>query len=413
MLLSKGTKNFIWGVFAGLFFTGAAIFSLLSWAVDGGILKCANLVRFFAAQHFINEYYVNEADSSKLINGAIDGMVKSLDDQHSRYLDSKQYNDLKQHTEASFGGIGIVMGFKDSKVNVISVMEGTPGEAAGLRAGDEILAVDGVPVTKYHPDEVALHVRGEIGTKVVLTIARNGEDNKDYTIERASIHVKTAAGKMLEDNIGYIRISSFAEKTAEEFKDSLAKLESENMKSLIIDLRENPGGLVTSCVDISQTVVPKGLIVSVIHRDGSKEEYKSELAECKYPIIVLVNGNSASASEILAGALQDTKAAQIVGTKSYGKGSVQAVFPLGTGDAMKLTVAKYYTPSGRSIDGTGIEPDVKVEFNKDSTTDVQLEKALEILKNNPPAVPTKEQIDENAKDDEKATDTAKVKSEKM
>lgn len=412
-MLSKGTKNFIWGLIGGVFFSGAALFSLIGWFIDGDIAKYGNIVRLFVAQYFVNEYYVSDVDSGKLTNGAIDGMVKSLGDKHSRYLDANQYKELKDHTEGSFGGIGIVMGFKDSKVNVISVMEGTPGEVAGLKPGDEILAVDGVSVKEYHSDEVALHVRGEIGTKVVLTIAREGEETKDYTIERASIHVKTAAGKMLEDNIGYIRISSFAEKTADEFKNSLEQLKSENMNKLIIDLRENPGGLVTSCVEISQTVVPKGPIVSVIHRDGTKEEYKSDLDECKYPIIVLVNENSASASEILAGALQDTGAAQIMGTKTYGKGSVQAVFPLGTGDAMKLTVAKYYTPSGRSIDGTGIEPDIKAELPQGSLLDTQLEKAIEIMKSNPPSVPSKEQIEAKQKENQKSTETAKVKSEQL
>lgn len=373
-------KGCLLGFLCGALFTGAALIAGAVWFIKGDVPKIVNMARFFAAHYFVHSYFVNEIDEGKLVDGAIGGMVKSLADQHSVYLDEKKYRQLKDHTEASFGGIGIVMGFRDKKVSVISVMEGTPGEAAGLKAGDEIIAVDGTPVKEYHPDEVALHVRGEIGTKVVLTIARAGEENRDYEIERASIHVRTAAGEMLENGIGYIRISSFAEKTAEEFKENYKKLEEQGMKALIIDVRENPGGLVTSCVEISQMVVPKGRIVSIIHRDGTKEEYNSQLAEQKYPIAVLINGNSASASEILAGALQDTKAGVLVGTKSYGKGSVQAVFPLGSGDAIKLTVAKYYTPSGRCIDGTGIEPDYAVELGKKPTSDLQLKKALEVLK---------------------------------
>lgn len=373
-------KGCLLGFVCGIIFTGMALIGGTIWFIKGDLPKIVNMARFFAAHYFVQEYFVDDADEQKLINGAISGMVKSLADQHSLYLDEKKYRQLKDHTEASFGGIGIVMGFRDKKVSVISVMEGTPGEAAGLKAGDEILAVDGTPVSEYHPDEVAQHVRGKIGTKVVLTIARAGEEKRDYEIERASIHVRTAAGKMLENGIGYIRITSFAEKTAEEFKESYKKLEEEGMSALVIDVRENPGGLVSSCVDISQMVVPKGRIVSIIHRDGTKEEYNSKLAAQKYPLAVLINGNSASASEILAGALQDTKAAVLVGTKSYGKGSVQAVFPLGSGDAIKLTVAKYYTPSGRCIDGTGIEPDYTVELGEKPIADLQLNKAVEILK---------------------------------
>ena len=180
--------------------------------------------------------------------------------------------------------------------------------------------------------------------------------------------------------MGYIRIASFSENTGKEFKAAYDSLEEQGMKGLIIDLRENPGGLVTSCVEIANMVVPKGPIVSVVERDGSKEVHESNLEESKYPIIVLIDGNSASASEILAGALQDTGAATLVGTKSYGKGSVQVVVPMLHDDGLKLTIAKYYTPNGRCIDGTGIEPDVEVELPEGATTDVQLEKAKEVLK---------------------------------
>ncbi len=373
-------KGCLLGFAGGVFFTVAVIIGGIAWLINGDLPAIVNMARLLAAHYFVQSYFVNEIDDNKLTDGAIAGMVNALGDQHSRYLDKKMYQDLKNHTEASFGGIGIVMGFRDKKVTVMSVMEGTPGEAAGLKTGDEILAVDGTNVRDYQPDEVALHIRGEIGTKVVLTVAREGAEPTDYTIERANIHVKTAAGKLLDDKIGYIRISSFADKTAEEFAASYKELEEQGMKALVIDVRENPGGLVTSCVEIAEKVVPEGNIVSVLHRDGTKEEYLSKLKEQKYPIAVLINGNSASASEILSGALQDTGAAVLVGTKSYGKGSVQAVFPLGSGDAMKLTVAKYYTPSGRSIDGTGIEPDVKVELLEGTLADLQLEKAIELLR---------------------------------
>ena len=344
--------------------------------------KTKDILRFFGALRFIETQYVRDVDYTKLIDGAISGMVKTLDDPHSIYLDPKMYELMRSHTEGSFGGVGIVMGFKDNKITVISVMEGTPSEAAGIKTGDEIIAVDGVPTSEIEPEEVVLHIRGEIGSEVTLRVRRAGEEDKDYVVRRATIQVHTVAGQMLPDTdgIGYIRIASFSEHTADEFKDAYHALENEGVKGMIIDLRENPGGLVTSCVAIANMVVPKGPVVSVVQKDGRREEYESELSEEKYPLVVLIDGNSASASEILAGALQDTGAATIVGQTSYGKGSVQVILPLYDDDALKLTIAKYYTPSGRSIDGTGIEPDVRVEPQADSAQDVQLLKAIDVMK---------------------------------
>ena len=344
--------------------------------------KVKDVLRFFGALRFIETQYVRDVNYTNLIDGAISGMVKTLDDPHSIYLDPKMYELMRSHTEGSFGGVGIVMGFKDNKITVISVMEGTPSEAAGIKTGDEIIAVDGTPTNEIEPEEVVLHIRGEIDTDVTLKIRRAGEEDKDYVVRRATIQVHTVAGQMLPDTdgIGYIRIASFSEHTADEFKDAYHALENEGVKGMIIDLRENPGGLVTSCVAIANMVVPKGPVVSVVQKDGRREEYESELSEEKYPLVVLIDGNSASASEILAGALQDTGAATIVGQTSYGKGSVQVILPLYDDDALKLTIAKYYTPSGRSIDGTGIEPDVRVEPQADSAQDVQLLKAIDVMK---------------------------------
>ena len=344
--------------------------------------KTKDVLRFFGALRFIETQYVRDVNYTNLIDGAISGMVKTLDDPHSIYLDPKMYELMRSHTEGSFGGVGIVMGFKDNKITVISVMEGTPSEAAGIKTGDEIIAVDGTPTNEIEPEEVVLHIRGEIDTDVTLKIRRAGEEDKDYVVRRATIQVHTVAGQMLPDTdgIGYIRIASFSEHTADEFKDAYRALEKDGVKGMIIDLRENPGGLVTSCVAIANMVVPKGPVVSVVQKDGRREEYESELSEEKYPLVVLIDGNSASASEILAGALQDTGAATIVGQTSYGKGSVQVILPLYDDDALKLTIAKYYTPSGRSIDGTGIEPDVRVEPQADSAQDVQLLKAIDVMK---------------------------------
>ncbi|WP_294157372.1 S41 family peptidase [uncultured Selenomonas sp.] len=362
----------------GSFLTIAGICYALNVSPD----SVQNLVRFVGVRKLIESRYVGDVDDTQLMDGAISGMVQSLGDPHSLYMGPQMYEQLMDQTEGSFGGIGVYMGFKDDKVTIISVMDDTPGQAAGLAAGDEIVAIDGTPASSYEPEEVALHIRGEIGTNVTLTIHREGEEDKDYTIERATIQMKTVGGHMIDESagLGYIRISNFSENTGDEFKKQLTELEDKGLHGLIIDLRENPGGLVKSCTEVANLVVPKGPIVSIIDKSGKKEEYTSDLAENEYPIVVLIDGNSASAAEILAGALQDTGAATLVGTTSYGKGSVQVVVPMYHDDAVKLTIAKYYTPSGRSIDGTGIEPDVFIELPQGATSDVQMEKAEEVLK---------------------------------
>ena len=358
-----------------LFAAGAGLRSMGLYADD--------VLRFFGVMKFIQARYVNAPNTTALIDGAIDGMVASLDDPHSVYMPPSMFKELRQHTEGSFGGIGVTMGFKDNIVKIISVLEGTPGETAGLRAGDEILAVDGTPTSALQNEEVALRIRGEAGTQVVLRILRDGTE-QDYTITRDVIQVPSVRGVMVEGTtMGYIRIGSFAEHTGDEFTSEMNRLAGSGMTSLIIDLRSNPGGLITSCVAVAEQVVPAGTIVSVIDRDGGEEVYRSSLAARKYPIVVLIDENSASASEILAGALQDTGAGTIIGTTSYGKGSVQAVLPLFHEDGLKLTIAKYVTPNGRSIDGTGITPDIVIERSPSDTKDVQFEAAKQYLTEHP------------------------------
>ncbi|SEN47809.1 carboxyl-terminal processing protease [Megamonas sp. Calf98-2] len=340
----------------------------------------SNLMRFITAYRFIETKYVNDTDDVKLIDGAIDGMVKSLNDPHSNYLSPKMYKTLMEQTEGSFAGIGVVMGMdNEQKIHIVDIMENSPGQKAGLQEGDEILAVDGVPVTQMAFDEVAAHVRGQAGTDVVLTIMRDNT-NQDITITRDNIKLKTVGHKMLDNNIGYIQIVSFSEDTANEFNEAYNDLKNQGMKALVLDLRNNPGGLLTTCVEIAKKLVPKGEIVSIVDKQGNKETYSSSLEAPEYPLAVLINKNSASASEILSGAIQDTKAGTIIGNTSYGKGSVQTILPMFEDDAVKLTIAKYYTPSGRSIDGTGITPDIEINLDENATSDTQLDKALEILK---------------------------------
>lgn len=340
----------------------------------------SNLMRFITAYRFIETKYINDTDDVKLIDGAIDGMVKSLNDPHSNYLSPKMYKTLMEQTEGSFAGIGVVMGMdNEQKIHIVGIMENSPGQKAGLQEGDEILAVDGVPVTQMAFDEVATHVRGQAGTDVVLTIMRDNT-NQDITITRDNIKLKTVGHKMLDNNIGYIQIVSFSEDTANEFNEAYNDLKNQGMKALVLDLRNNPGGLLTTCVEIAKKLVPKGEIVSIVDKQGNKETYSSSLEAPEYPLVVLINKNSASASEILSGAIQDTKAGTIIGNTSYGKGSVQTILPMFEDDAVKLTIAKYYTPSGRSIDGTGITPDIEINLDENATSDTQLNKALEILK---------------------------------
>lgn len=354
---------------------------VLAWSLGLTPDKYERFARFLVMMRFVETQYVDEVSYDKLMNGAISGMIKSLGDPYSVYLDPEMYKKLIEQTGGTFGGIGVVMGFENG-VHIMSVLEGTPGEAAGLVVGDEILAVDGTPTSSMDSETTAMSIRGEAGTDVVLSIRHSDGREQEYTITRDVIHVKTAAGRMFDNSdIGYIRIASFGESTAKEFETDYNRLRDEGMKGMIIDMRANPGGYVKTCVDIANLIVPAGPVVSVVQRDGTREEHTSGLSEPTVPIVVLIDGNSASASEILAGALQDTGAATLVGTTSYGKGSVQVVLPMpDRTEAVKLTIARYYTPNGRSINGVGIEPDVFVEQPPEAHRDMQLEKALDVIK---------------------------------
>ena len=345
--------------------------------------------RFFVAMRFIEGNYVQEVERRKLIDGAISGMVDSLGDPHSIYLAPQLYSQLRAETNGSFGGIGVYMSFKNGGVQIMNVIPDGPGEHAGLLAGDEILAVDGQPVEELLPAEVALKIRGQVGTNVELLIHREGAEDTTYTLTREIIKDHTVAGAMIDARLGYIKISNFSKNTGDEFKATLAELERSGMKGFVLDMRKNPGGVITSCIEVAREIVPAGTIVSVIKRDGFKEVYTSDLAAAKFPIVVLLDKYSASAAELLAGALQDTKAALVVGETSYGKGSVQTLIPMAHNDGLKLSIARYYTPNGKCIDGVGIVPDVEIKMpaapirmynlELDPEHDPQLAKAEELL----------------------------------
>lgn len=369
---------------------GAILIVVLTFtATVGGFLymlkfdssEIAGAMKLFRAMQIIKSRYVEDVPGSTLMNGAIKGMVNSLGDPHSIYMDAKMYKEFMIETEGSFGGVGIVVGVKDKMLTVVSPIEGTPGDKAGIKSGDRILKIDGQDTKEMALDQAVSKIRGPEGSQVVLTISRENEAPKDYTLTRSNIQIKTVSGKMLPDNIGYIRISMFNENTANDFIRRYQELEKEGMKGTVLDLRDNPGGLLEESVKVAGKLVPKGPVVSVVTKDGRREVHNSNLEMVKYPLTVLVNGGSASASEIVAGAVQDTGSGTLVGTKTYGKGSVQTLLRLGN-DAVKLTIAKYLTPADRSINGIGIEPDIKVELtdSRQGGKDVQLDKAVEIIK---------------------------------
>lgn len=339
-----------------------------------------NTIKILGIYSLINKSYVNDVVSDKLVAGMIKGMVESLGDEHSIYLDKKMYQEMLMKTEGYFGGVGIVLGVKDKDLTVVAPIEDTPGFLAGIKPGDIIVAIDQINVKDLSLEEAVNKIRGEQGSTVVLSIKRSAEI-KDYILNRSNIEIKTVKGEILDNNVGYIRIAMFSEKTATELNKVYQELINKGATAFVLDLRSNPGGLLQASVAAANLFVPQGPVVSVVHKDGSKEVYSSNLTSINYPLAVLINGGSASAAEILAGAIKDTNAGTLIGTKSYGKGSVQGVIPIGNAEAIKLTIAKYYTPSNVSIDGVGIEQNIIVELPKDAKTDVQLAKALAVVKN--------------------------------
>ena len=327
---------------------------------DQMVPDATGALQLMRAVDVVRSRYIEEVPLEKLMNGAIRGMVSSLNDPYSIYMDAKMYKEFRMETEGSFSGVGIVISVKDKLLTVVSPIEGTPGEKAGIRSGDQILKIDGQDTKDLALDEAVGKIRGKEGTDVTLTL-RRGDKLRDVKLTRANIQIKTVSSRMLPEKIAVIRLSMFNEQTAGEFYKQYEAMETQGMKAMILDLRDNPGGLLDSSVRVSNKLVPKGPVVSVVTRNGEKEVHNSQLDKVKYPLVVLVNGGSASASEIVAGAVQDTGAGTLIGTKTFGKGSVQSIVKLSNDTAIKLTIAKYATPKNRFINGIGIEPDIKVE----------------------------------------------------
>ena len=337
-------------------------------------------VRFLRTMKLLKRNYNGEVDNHQLFDGAIKGMVESVGDPYTVYLNKKDFQQLSEMTVGSFGGIGIVFGKRGNDYVVISALEDNPGAKAGIKSGDIITAIDDKSTREMNMEQVANKIRGKYGTTVTLELKDKEGKLRKVNVVRAEIKNPSVAGQLLANTkIGYIRIAMFNENTGDDFAKKYAELEKQGMQALVLDLRENPGGILNAGVDVARMLVPKGPIVSVIDKNGNKYEETSSLEKVKYPLAVLVDHGSASASEIVAGAIKDTKSGKLFGVKTFGKGSVQSVYRLDNNTAVKITVAKYYTPSGVSIHNVGIEPDVKVELPDDATVDVQLKAAEDYL----------------------------------
>lgn len=319
----------------------------------------------------IKKSYVDEVKTKDLVLFAIKGMVSSLDP-HSAYLTPEALKELQVETKGEFGGIGIQIGVKEGILTVIAPIEDTPAFKAGIKAGDKILKVAGETTKKMEIHEAVSKMRGTKGTSITLTIFREGwKETKDFTIVRDIIKIKSIKPKLLSDGIGYVKLTQFQEATANDLITALNKLKNDGMKSLILDLRNDPGGLLNIAVDTAEVFLPpKKLIVYIKNRSGEKIEYYTEKENPFFeeiPMVVLVNQGSASASEIVAGALKDWNRAIIIGVQTFGKGSVQSIIPLSDGSGMRLTTAKYYTPNGSMIHNIGITPDIIVKQDTKDT----------------------------------------------
>jgi len=346
---------------------GQGVFAEKENSATAGVLPLKELRSFTEVFARIKKDYVEEISDKTLLENAIRGMLSGLDP-HSSYLDPENFKELQVGTSGEFGGLGIEVGMEDGFVKVIAPIDDTPAQRAGVKAGDLVIRLDEKPVKGLTLHQAVKIMRGKVGTDIVLTIIREGADKPlKITITRAIIKVKSVRYRSLEDGFGYLRISQFQSRTGENLAEAIDKLKEENdgnLKGLVLDLRNNPGGVLNAAVEVSDAFLDKGLIVYTQGRIANSEMKFNATPRRVLdgaPLVVLVNGGSASASEIVAGALQDHKRAIIMGTRTFGKGSVQTILPLTNDTALKLTTARYFTPSGRSIQAEGITPDIVLE----------------------------------------------------
>ncbi len=340
--------------------------TVMSWKLFAAEDRYLNLQIFAKVMNIVQQYYVEPVDTQKLIYGGIKGMLRELDP-HTNFLPPDMYKEFETETSGEFGGIGIEITMEDGLLTIISPIEDTPAWKAGIEPGDKIVEIDGVSTKGMSLVDAAQKMKGKNGTKIRLGIMRDSfEEPKVFAIMRDIVKVKSVKFVDMDDGYAYLRLTSFIENSAAEMRRKIAEFKNKNktIKGLILDLRRNPGGLLDQAVQISNLFLEKGVIVSTIGRDKNKKEVtlaKPNGAYTDFPIIVLINEYSASASEIVAGALKDNKRALVMGKRSFGKGSVQSVVKMGDGSGLKLTVARYYTPNGISIQAEGITPDIEVD----------------------------------------------------
>ena len=346
-------------------------------------IKLQNIDRLIEEKYL----YSDKIDQNALKEGMIKGYIQGLGDPYSAYYDKKEFKELTESTEGTFYGIGAQFNTATNEgfLTVVNVYEGSPAKKAGIRAGDVLTKVDGKDVGGMSAESVVSRIKGKNGGKVKLTFTRNKKDTYTVDVKREKIEVPTVAYRMQRDNIGYIQITEFTGETATQFNDAFVKLEKQGMVGLVIDLRNNPGGRVDTTGKILDKLLGKGPLVKVKDKNGKEEVLidSDEKHKWNKPIVVLINGYSASASELFAGAMQDYEAATIIGTKSYGKGVVQQIFSINDGTGVKLTIAEYFTPKGHVVNKKGITPDIKVEETRktpEDPNDAQLLKGFEVVK---------------------------------
>ncbi|KNZ68429.1 carboxyl-terminal protease [Thermincola ferriacetica] len=371
-------KRVLLGVLAVFIILSVVASGLVTGALITNYNNVGTLARVIS---LIERNYLEKVKTETLVEGAVKGIVDSLGDPYSVYMPPKMFKELQEKMQGSFGGVGIIVSMKGEHIAVIEPIKGTPAEKAGIKAGDIITKVNDKDTKDMDLDTAVGLMRGPVGTEVVLQVFRK-QTNKflNFKIVREMIEVPTVEGKILPNTkIGYIAISMFASNTDEELDKVLQEVLAHKPKGLILDLRDNPGGDLESAVRIADKFIPKGPIVYVEYRTGSDEYYEADDKRIELPLVVLINENSASASEIVAGAIKDTGSGTLVGTKTFGKGVVQSIYTLQNKAGLKLTTAKYLTPKKRDIHKKGIQPDVKVELPENSEKDLQLEKAISIL----------------------------------
>ena len=328
-----------------------------------------------------DKFYFDNVDDETAANNIYKAYLSSYGDKYTVYYTPEEYKSLMESTSGTFYGIGAVCQKSDEGgIVIVEPYEDAPAYKAGIRKGDRVIKVDGKDIMDMDLSAAVALIKGDKGTQVKLTVVRDGQ-TMDFSITRDAVNIKTVDYEMREDSIGYIIISQFDDVTTEQFKDALNDLQNQGMKGLVIDVRSNPGGVLSVVVDIVDQIVPKGLIVYTEDVDGNRKEYNGKSNnELSIPIAVLVDGNSASASEIFAGALQDYGKAKIIGTQTFGKGIVQTIQPLTDGSAIKYTIAKYYTPKGQDIHGHGVTPDIVVEYDSNADGDNQYDAAMDYVK---------------------------------